>query len=119
MAIFLSNIAASPRFKRSPLETCLNSTRRSVRDPSLAITLSQRQEDVLKIIKDGTSIFLTGSAGTGKSLLLRKIIKYLHSVYDPGQLAVTASTGLASTKIKGTTLHSWAGIGLGKAGSRF
>jgi hypothetical protein len=29
-------------------------------------------------------------------------------------LAITASTGIASVNIGGTTLHSWAGIGLGK-----
>lgn len=29
-------------------------------------------------------------------------------------LAVTASTGIASVNIGGSTIHSWAGIGLGK-----
>lgn len=52
-------------------------------------------------------------AGTGKSVLLRAIINYLHSVhgYD---IAITAPTGIAGLNIGGQTIHSWAGIGLGK-----
>lgn len=51
--------------------------------------------------------------GTGKSVLLRAIIDYLHSVhgYDIG---ITAPTGIAGLNIGGQTLHSWAGIRLGK-----
>ena len=30
------------------------------------------------------------------------------------KIAITASTGIASKIINGTTLHSWAGIGLGQ-----
>ncbi|TFY83127.1 hypothetical protein EWM64_g883 [Hericium alpestre] len=33
------------------------------------------------------------------------------------RFAITASTGIASVNIGGTTLHSWAGIGLGKEGA--
>ncbi len=51
--------------------------------------------------------------GTGKSVLLREIIKSLRE--KPGHVtAITASTGIASVNIGGTTLHSWAGIGLGQ-----
>ncbi len=50
--------------------------------------------------------------GTGKSILLNEIIKTLR---NSGKItAVTASTGIASVNIKGTTLHSWAGIQLGQ-----
>jgi len=51
-------------------------------------------------------------AGTGKSILLREII---HSVQDSGKtIGITASTGIAAVNIGGSTLHSWAGIGLGE-----
>ena len=76
------------------------------------ILLSTEQQQVLDAVKDGRSIFFTGSAGTGKSLLLREIIRWCREQYR--SLAVTASTGIASVNIGGSTLHSWAGIGLGK-----
>jgi ATP-dependent DNA helicase PIF1 len=37
--------------------------------------LSQQQSDILKRILDGENFFFTGSAGTGKSVLLRAIIR--------------------------------------------
>lgn len=52
-------------------------------------------------------------AGTGKSVLLRAIINYLHSVHGHN-IAITAPTGIASLNIGGQTIHSWAGIRLGK-----
>lgn len=79
------------------------------------IILSAEQERVLQLALQGKSIFFTGSAGTGKSILLKAIIKQLKKKYgDTGQVAVTASTGLAACNIGGTTVHSFAGIGLGK-----
>lgn len=53
--------------------------------------------------------------GTGKSVLLREIIRHCRGDDRPREgLAVTAATGIASVNIGGSTLHSWAGIGLGK-----
>jgi ATP-dependent DNA helicase PIF1 len=73
--------------------------------------------------------------GTGKSVLLREVIKALHKkhVKNPDAVAVTASTGIytprisilircgaetfsigiAACNIGGVTIHSFAGIGLG------
>ncbi|KAJ5107244.1 ATP-dependent DNA helicase PIF1 [Penicillium angulare] len=81
------------------------------------IALSDEQTAVLDAVVDrGKSIFFTGSAGTGKSVLMREIIKKLRIKYkrEPDRVAVTASTGLAACNIEGVTLHSFAGIGLGK-----
>lgn len=50
--------------------------------------------------------------GTGKSVLLRAIIKLLRR--EAGGVAITAPTGIAGMNIGGSTIHSWAGIGLGK-----
>jgi ATP-dependent DNA helicase PIF1 len=63
-------------------------------------------------------MFFTGSAGTGKSLLMREIIRQLRNKYktETDRIAVTASTGLAACNIEGVTLHSFAGVGLGKEG---
>ncbi len=68
------------------------------------------QEQAYKIMKTGVNIYLTGSAGCGKTYLLNKYIAYLaqHDV----ACAVTASTGIAATHMNGMTIHSWSGIGI-------
>jgi ATP-dependent DNA helicase PIF1 len=70
--------------------------------------LSEDQKKIIYAIEDGHSIFVTGSAGTGKSHLL----KYLKQNYLDSGLHITASTGIAAVNISGQTIHSWAGIGL-------
>lgn len=42
------------------------------------------------------------------------MIKVLKGIYGRENVAVTASTGLAACNIGGITIHSFAGIGLGK-----
>lgn len=82
-----------------------------------SIFLSDEQRGVLEaVVNQGKSIFFTGSAGTGKSVLMREIISLLRKKYEreKDRVAITASTGLAACNIEGVTLHSFAGIGLGK-----
>lgn len=57
------------------------------------------------------------SIGTGKSVLLREIIK-CKGGFPSSRLGITASTGIAAVNIGGTTLHSWAGIGLGQESAK-
>ncbi|KAA1082751.1 hypothetical protein PGT21_050071 [Puccinia graminis f. sp. tritici] len=78
------------------------------------VSLSPEQQSVLDLVLKGESIFFTGSAGTGKSVLLRHIIAALKRSYSsrPDAVAITASTGMAACAIGGTTIHSFAGIGL-------
>ncbi len=68
------------------------------------------QEQALRIMKTGVNVYLTGSAGSGKTYLLNKYIKYLESHGVP--VAVTASTGIAATHMNGMTIHSWSGLGI-------
>ena len=68
------------------------------------------QEQTLKIMKTGVNIYLTGSAGSGKTYLLNKYIDFLESHNIP--VAITASTGIAATHMNGMTIHSWSGIGI-------
>ncbi|KAI0358092.1 hypothetical protein OH77DRAFT_1240998 [Trametes cingulata] len=59
------------------------------------VFLSQEQTHILRLVEAGQSLFYTGSAGAGKSVLLREIIKTLRKRYakSPDAVAVTASTG--------------------------
>jgi ATP-dependent exoDNAse (exonuclease V) alpha subunit len=68
------------------------------------------QDKALALLKSGKNIFLTGSAGTGKTYVLNQLIQHLKD--SKIEVAVTASTGIAATHIKGGTIHSWAGIGV-------
>ena len=69
-----------------------------------------RQSSALDILKTGQNVFLTGSAGSGKTYTINQYINYLRARRVP--VAVTASTGIAATHMNGTTIHSWSGIGI-------
>uniref|UniRef100_A0AAY5L597 ATP-dependent DNA helicase PIF1 n=1 Tax=Esox lucius TaxID=8010 RepID=A0AAY5L597_ESOLU len=73
--------------------------------------LNKEQAAVLSAVLSGKNVFFTGSAGTGKSFLLKRIVGSL----PPKSTYATASTGVAACHIGGTTLHSFAGIGSGSA----
>ena len=68
------------------------------------------QEKALRVLKSGSNVFLTGSAGTGKTYVLNQYIQYLKARKIP--VSVTASTGIAATHLQGTTIHAWSGIGI-------
>ncbi|XP_043480686.1 ATP-dependent DNA helicase PIF1 [Leptopilina heterotoma] len=75
------------------------------------IEMTEEQKNVLDAILAGRNVFFTGSAGTGKSYLLKKIINAL----PPNVTMPTASTGVAACHIGGITLHQFCGIGIGTA----
>ncbi|KAL4516704.1 hypothetical protein Ndes2437A_g00830 [Nannochloris sp. 'desiccata'] len=67
--------------------------------------LSDEQQNALNMIKSGKSIFFTGCAGTGKSLLIKHITGAIPEV------DVTGTTGLAGCLLGGTTINAWSGLG--------
>ena len=69
-----------------------------------------KQSTALDILKSGKNVFLTGSAGAGKTYTLNQYLHYLRA--RDIHVAVTASTGIAATHMNGMTIHSWAGIGI-------
>lgn len=113
--------ASSTKLVNGPKQT---DQKRMTKD---GILLSDEQQHVLdEVILRNKNVFFTGSAGTGKSVLLRELIAQLRQKYAPknskndywepsnDSVAVTASTGIAACNIGGCTLHSFAGVGLGQ-----
>lgn len=80
--------------------------------------MSDEQQAVLNLIASGKNVFFTGSAGTGKSFLLASVVEQSKRMYGAESVYVTASTGIAAVAIGGTTIHSYAGIGLGKESAK-
>lgn len=75
-----------------------------------SVVLHEEQEAILKKVINGESCFLTGAAGSGKSVLLRAIIGALRE--RGRKVGITATTGLAAQHldpIDGKTVHSWSG----------
>ena len=54
------------------------------------------------------NIFLTGPPGSGKTWLTNQYIKNCKE--HKKKIAITASTGIASKLLNGTTIHAWSGI---------
>lgn len=69
-----------------------------------------KQKTALEILKLGKNVFITGSAGTGKTYLLKQYIEYLKdkSIYP----TIVAPTGIAASHLKGQTIHSFFALGL-------
>jgi hypothetical protein len=75
--------------------------------------LNAEQQRVIDLVTKGRNVFYTGCAGTGKSLVLRELIKQLLDKKEyNGKVFVTAPTGMAACNVAGQTLHSFAGFGL-------
>lgn len=69
-----------------------------------------KQNTALNILKSGKNVFITGSAGTGKTYLLSLYTQYLKErrVYP----AIVAPTGIAASHLGGQTIHSFFALGI-------
>jgi len=68
------------------------------------------QNTTLNILKTGNNVFITGSAGTGKTFLLNQFIFYLKSrKIIP---TIVAPTGIAASHLQGQTIHSFFSLGI-------
>ena len=74
--------------------------------------LNEGQKKGLEILKSGKNVFLTGYAGTGKSFLIKQFTNWCNLEHK--KCYTTSTTGVSALLINGTTLHSWAGVGLGE-----
>ena len=76
--------------------------------------LSQNQRLIVEKALNGESFFFTGAAGTGKSFVLKEIIRIMKDAYKPEELQIMAPTGMAAIELGGWTINAFAGIGLGE-----
>jgi len=68
------------------------------------------QDTALNILKTGNNVFITGSAGTGKTYLLNQYTFYLKSrKIIP---TIVAPTGIAASHLQGQTIHSYFSLGI-------
>lgn len=69
-----------------------------------------KQSIAFKILTSGKNVFLTGSAGTGKTYVINRYIEYLKERgIEP---AIVAPTGIAASHIGGKTIHSFFSVGI-------
>lgn len=82
---------------------------------SMLDQLTPEQRKAYDAVEEGKSLFITGPGGTGKSFLLKTIYEMIPDRTGK-HVAITALTGCAALLIGrfAKTLHSWAGIGLGR-----
>ncbi len=62
-------------------------------------------------LERGRNIFITGSAGTGKSYTLEKVVEWLKDEQRKSVMK-TATTGIAAINIEGITAHRFFGSGI-------
>jgi len=86
--------------------------------------LNKKQLQTKLLFEQGYNLFISGSAGTGKSFMI-KLFKDLYESTNKNdndnendnddeneynKLIVTSTTGISSLNISGITIHSWSGI---------
>lgn len=72
------------------------------------VTLSPEQEHALRKMLQGHNVFLSGLAGSGKSVVIREFKRR-----SPKNVVVVASTGAAALLVNGTTAHSFFSMPIG------
>ncbi|HUP57669.1 MAG TPA: PIF1 family DEAD/DEAH box helicase [Bdellovibrionota bacterium] len=74
--------------------------------------LSACQQAAMSVLEAPVNAFVTGSAGSGKSFLIRRFL----ADKDPKEYPVLASTGAAAILVGGRTFHSFFGLGIMQGG---
>ena len=84
----------------------------------MAFKLNTKQLQAFQLLNDRKNIFITGSAGTGKSFIIKKFFEEYCKKYNlpsrNSSIVKTSTTGCSAVLIGGTTLHSYLGIGTGE-----
>lgn len=114
-----SNTGSRVESVSSTAESCSHEEDESndSKDPDILLSsLSVEQQRAAQRALSGQNLFITGSAGTGKSFLLKYIVQEARRQHSgqPDSVVITAPTGVAAINVGGATINSFAGYGLGK-----
>lgn len=95
-------------------KSTIDQLKSSVLRKTLEHKLSIEQQCAIQQFEDGDNLFITGQGGTGKTLLIKHLVKSAHDEHRKVQ--VCALTGCAALLLEcnARTIHSWSGIKLGK-----
>ena len=75
---------------------------------------TETQQEAMNCMLKGKNVFVTGPGGTGKSYCIFYFLAKMKEMgLTKGEIAVTSTTGISASLIGGTTLHRFAGIGIG------
>lgn len=79
------------------------------------LKLSDTQNIAFEKFKRGDSLLILGSAGCGKSRLVKEFQKYVR-INEPNKtMYITSTTGISAYNIGGITINSFMGIGTGES----
>ena len=99
------------RTTMSPPPTTANDT-----VPLVDSNLCAEQLRLIKLVLSGVNVFYTGGAGTGKSTVLRALVKELQQ--RGRHVQVVTPTGISALNVGGSTYFTWAGWNPGVMKSR-
>lgn len=80
---------------------------KDVAPPSSDLRLCEEQRMLVDLVLSRANVFFTGGAGTGKSTVLRAIVKELRNLGR--HVEVVTPTGVAALNVGGTTYFTYAG----------
>jgi ATP-dependent DNA helicase PIF1 len=85
------------------------------------LKLNEKQKTTVELARAGRNVFITGPAGTGKSVVLHEIIHFLEQKYKGryDRWAAVAPTGTAALAVGGQTIHRLAGCGIPEVAADF
>ena len=91
----------------------MSSSAQAPPDPAPYITqgptepdLHPEQENIIQTIEAGHNVFYTGSAGTGKSTVLKAMVQRLQKLEK--QVDIVAPSGIAALNVGGQTIYAYA-----------
>jgi len=79
------------------------------------INLSPQQQLAFQEFKNGKNLLVIGKAGTGKSELIKEMLKFTQSHQPHKNIYITSTTGISAYNINGITINSFLSIGTGEA----